>query len=336
MRLTLIYLLLSLCFLNGVTQVPDHAAAKKLMAGGYLHPANRMLRHLHRIEPANLQVAKDLAISYQYLKKHKQSWKILRKTIQDSTADDQCYQLATNALKALNEKDQVIKLLRNGLRIFPKSGPLYLEMGNIYASQRHDSALVFWENGIRVDPTYARNYYYAAKYRMAAQSWLTAFLLSEYFVNLETSGPLHIEIKQLLAESHRNWINCLLIDSCNINTQSSDLLHVEKLAKRLVEQNMNVASSDDLIAFHIRLVFGWFENNPNADNIMLFDYHRRLLRAGHFESYVQWLLGSMTNQPSFQRWYKLNETSYHAFKRYLAKQPFRPGQTLWLNNLNNP
>jgi tetratricopeptide (TPR) repeat protein len=336
MRLPLISLLLSLGFLKGVTQVPDHAAAKKLMADGYLHSANRMLRHLHRIEPANIQFAKDLAISYQYLKKPKQSWKVLRKTIHDSIADDQCYQLATTALKTLNEKEQVVDLLRNGLRIFPKSGPLYLEMGNIYASQRNDSALVFWENGIRVDPTYARNYYYAAKYRMAAQSWLTAFLLGEHFVNLETSGTLHIEIKELLAAAHRNWISCLTTDSCGINQQSPVLLHVEKLARDQREQNITLTSLDDLVAFHIRLVFDWFENNPDADKLMLFDYHRRLLREGHFESYVRWLLGSMTNQPAFQRWYKLNETSYHAFKRYLAKQPFRPGQTLWLNNLNKP
>ncbi len=306
------------------------------MTDGYMHSANRMLRHLHRAEPTSLQVAKDLAISYQYLKKHKKSWKVLRKLIEDSSADDQCYQLATNALKALNEKEEVIALLRNGIRFFPESGPLHLEMGNIYASQRSDSALFFWENGIRVDPTYARNYYYAAKYRMAAQSWLHAFLLGEYFVNLETSGARHIEIKELLATAHQNWINCMLIDSCDNNQQSSVLQRVQKLARQQREQNMAITSSEDLTAFHIRLLFDWFENNPDADKIIMFDHHRRMLRAGHFESYVQWLLGSMTNQPAFQRWYKLNETSYHAFKRYLSKQAFRPGQTLWLNNLDNP
>lgn len=336
MRLTLICLLLSLGFFKGIAQVPDHATAKKLMADGNMQSANRILRHLQRIEPTNLQVAKDLAISYQYIKKHKKSWKVLRKLIQDSAADDQCYQLATNALKALNEKEEVISLLRNGIRIFPNSGPLYLEMGNIYASQRSDSAIFFWENGIRIDPTYARNYYYAAKYRMAAQSWLTAFLLGEYFVNLETSGTLHIEIKELLATAHQNWINCMHIDSCGIIHQSPVLQRIEKLARQQREQDMAISTLDDLITFHIRLVFDWFENNPDADKMILFDHHRRMLRAGHFESYMQWLLGSMTNQPVFKRWYKLNETSYHVFKRYLSRQPFRPGQTLWLSNLNNP
>ncbi len=303
------------------------------MADGYMQSANRLLRHLHRNDPADLSVTKDLAISYQYLKQYRKSWDCLRRTIEDSTADDQCYQLACNDLKALNRKDEVTELLRNGIKRFPLSGPLYLEMGNVFASLRSDSALCYWETGIKLDPAYPRNYYYAAKYHMAEEHWLSAFLLGAYYVNKETSGSQHVEMKTLIALAHRNWMTSIL-EKEEIKKNQPELQRIERIARQQRDQLAMGNNVEDWTAFHIRLVFDWFNNNPEADKISLIAYHRELLRNGHFESYVQWLLGSVTNQSAFQRWYHLHESAYHAFKRYMQQHPFKPGSIRWLNGLN--
>jgi len=329
MRLFHILLLSIICIGQAFAQTPTHADAKKLMAEGSMNAAARLLKHLHKANPNELEITKDLSIVLHYLKSDQKSWNYMRSVIKDSTADDQCFQIAVNALKVLNRKEDVVAYLRLGLDRFPQSGPLFNEMGNYLASQRSDSALWYWESGIRLDPAYARNYYYAAKYLAVSEDWLKAFLLGTYFLNLENSGEKHIEIKALVADAHKNWIEDLL--KSDGTTQTLPVLHrLDKLARTQKSQLAQGNTTMDLIAFHVRLVFDWFNNNPDSISIKLLDHHRQLLREGHFESYMQWLLGASTNQVVFQRWYALNDRAYHAFKQYLQKHPFKAGNLSWI------
>ena len=112
----------------------------------------------------NLEMEKDLAMCY-YLKRDYVNALEGVKTLMDrDDADVQCFQIAGNVYKALEQPKDCEKVYRRGLKKFPKSGPLLSEYGELLWASKDFSAINQWEKGIEVDPSYSGNYYNAAHY----------------------------------------------------------------------------------------------------------------------------------------------------------------------------
>jgi tetratricopeptide (TPR) repeat protein len=90
-----------------------------------------------------------------------------------------------------------------GCVIFPRSGALYMEMGIVeFGRNRDAAALAYWETGIRLQPDFAPNYYFAAPVllRMGDYAWAANY--AEVMINLSQSGERVTEMSILLMQAH--------------------------------------------------------------------------------------------------------------------------------------
>jgi hypothetical protein len=56
-------------------------------------------------------------------------------------------------------------------------------------------------------------------------------------------------------------------------------------------------------------------------------YHQRLIQAGHFEAYNQWLFGANENSTAFSTWIKNNHQTYASFEKWMQNHPLQMLQT---------
>src|SRR5207344_2726491 len=100
------------------------------------------------------------------------------------------------------------KMYREGLVKFPNSGVLYSEYGDLLTTtQSTDAAITYWEKGIKADPNYSSNYYFAAKYYAQKGNVIWGLLYSEIFVNIESFTKRTEEIKSILFGGYQKLFN---------------------------------------------------------------------------------------------------------------------------------
>ncbi len=76
-----------------------------------------------------------------------------------------------------------------------------------------------------------------------------------------------------------------------------------------------------LIEIRRRFVEEWFSKGLNATHsCALFDYHRALIEAGHFEAYNYWLF-SAGDPAAFASWRLTGGEAFEAFERWFDLNP---------------
>ena len=81
---------------------------------------------------------------------------VIKPLLDRDDADDQCFQIAGNIYKQLEQPKECDKLYRKGIKKFPDSGALYNELGELLWAQKDFTAIKQWEKGIEVDPVFQR------------------------------------------------------------------------------------------------------------------------------------------------------------------------------------
>ena len=118
----------------------------------------------------NLDFQKDLIQCFYYKRDYDKAIEGIKAIIDREDADVMTFQLAGNVYKALEDPKECEKIYKQGLKKFPKSGPLYSEYGELLWSRKDFSAIELWEKGIEIDPAYGGNYYNAALYYLDRKS----------------------------------------------------------------------------------------------------------------------------------------------------------------------
>ena len=114
--------------------------------------------------PINRELQKDLVLAYYYKRDYAKALEGAKALIDRDDADVVSYQLAGNVYKALEEVKEAEKMYKRALKKFPNSGALYSEYGELLWATKDYSAIEQWEKGIKIDPSFAGNYYNAALY----------------------------------------------------------------------------------------------------------------------------------------------------------------------------
>lgn len=263
-------------------------------------------------EPENIELNKDLVLCYYFQNNFNQALSLLVKLINKNIADDQCYLIAGDIYKLLNEPKEAENTFRRGVLKFPDNGPMYNELGNLLWKQQKEDAITYWEKGIETDPNFSKNYFNAAGYYNFKKNWLWAALYAECFVNLESFSEKTPEVKEVLFNAYKNII---------INTESDSFINNRpgfenrflKTFANLQKNNYREIHTNDLIKIRAGFILKWFEESATEYPFKLFDYHRELLKNGLFESYNQWLFGIADNTATFKIWTEKNEADYHEF-----------------------
>lgn len=316
---------------NLAAQVPDskelHENAKSLMKQGDYANAILILNRCLQSDPQNLEMGKDLALNYYFQKDNTKALEVIKPLMERDDADDQCFQVAGNIYKALAMPDECEKVYKKGLKKFPKSGPLYNDLGELYQSQRNYESIKQWEKGIETDPSFSRNYYNAARFYYLTTDKVWGIIYGETFLYLEPFSSKAPEMKELLMESYKKLFSNadLELNNKEKNNFVKNYLQCMNRQSSLAVMSINV---ETLTMIRTRFILDWNNVSGIRYAFHLFDYHKQLLQDGMFDAYNQWLFGSVQNLAGFQNWITTHNTEYNDFSNFQKSRvtSIPPGQ----------
>lgn len=268
-----------------------------------------------------------------YNKEYTKTVKLLEKVIDHKHITVKFYKLLGNSYTDLKQNNKALEVFKSGIDKFPNSGKLYLEIGLIeYNMGYMDEALDYWEQGIKMDPTFTSNYYWTAKSYANTSEKIWVFLYGELFINLEATTERTKEISKLLFDTYKSSLlgvsgkslnfRMTNIISNNTSKQNNEAniyfeaayeFNLEKDAAKALDgdKEITIKSLSDLRAIFIE---NWYQNNwqkkyPN----IIFDWHKKLSDNGHLEAYNHWIL-SNGDLDEFKLY---NENNKENFKEFL-------------------
>lgn len=280
-----------------------------------------VLNRAIQLSPGNLEITKDLAMAYYQQGDNAKALETIKPLLDREDADDQCYQIAGNIYKQLDQTKECDKLFRKGIKRFPTSGALYNELGELMAAHQDATAAIKqWEKGIEIDPNFAKNYYNACKYYALTADNIWSILYGEIFVNMAPLGSRAPEIKILLLEDYKYFYT-----STNNYTIAPNSKDKNKFAAAFVE-TMNKQSqlantginAEVLTMIRTRFILDWFNTFADRFAFKLFDTQKQLLQEGLFDAYNQWLFGAVQNLSAYQNWtiaHATTNTEFTSFQR---------------------
>jgi Tfp pilus assembly protein PilF len=271
-----------------------------------------VLNRALEMEPNNLSVNKDLALVYYQKSDYPAAQKVLNKLMERPDADAAVFQMAAMLFKSNGEVKEADKIYKKGLKLFPQSGALLNEYGELLWAQKDFTAIRQWEKGIEVDPNYSRNYYNAARYYYFTVDKVWSLVYGEMFVNMESYTQRTAEIKGLLLESYKK----LFTEADMQRGQDGKNPFVQAFLGSNNKQStvaMNGITPESLTMIRTRFVLDWFEKSGSRFPFRLFEYQRQLLKEGVFDAYNQWLFGSTQNLSAYQNWTTTHSDEYAQF-----------------------
>jgi len=277
----------------------------------------------------NLDFQKDLIQCFYYKRDYDKAIEGIKAIINREDADVMTFQLAGNVYKALEDPKECEKIYKQGLKKFPKSGPLYSEYGELLWSRKDFSAIELWEKGIEIDPAYGGNYYNAALYYFYTREKVWGLVYGEIFVNMESLSQRGAAMKELLFKSYKEklFAEADLMKNEEDNKSPFVKAFLETMNKQtaLVSKGVTTAT---LTMVRARFILDWYENYAAKFPHRLFDYLQQLLREGMFEAYNQWLFGTVENLAAYDSWTKTHAEEYKNFTTFQKSRIFRmpPGQ----------
>lgn len=266
----------------------------------------------------------------------------LTPALDDTTATDNYYQLAATLHAARGDTSAAARIIMRGLELFPNSGRLYLERGNLEVlAGRFQSAVAMYERGMRVEPAFPSNYYRAALVLANSSEPIWGIVYGEIFMNIERATARTSEMGMLLLATYRRAISAggdsLFAVRFSDNT---DALHLSGSGKpelmmdamvrpelayemtamqalvvsdRCRSEGVSLGCLDQLRTEFVRRWFaqGLNEKYPSR----LFDWHKVLLDVGFFDEYNYWLLGAGDSE-AFYAWVDAKPDDFEHFQSW--------------------
>jgi tetratricopeptide (TPR) repeat protein len=287
--------------------------------------ASILLIKAMELAPADLDIAKDLALNYYFQKENNKALDVVKPLLDRPDVDDQSFQIAGNIYKALEMTKEADAMYKKGIKKFFKSGALYNEYGELLASMESASAIGQWEKGIEMDPAYAGNYYNAAKYYYFTTDRVWSIIYSEIFINIEPLSARTVEVKSLLLDSYKKLFSGDLAGMQGKNNFEQAYISSMSKAMEVAEKGIN---TETLTMIRTRFLLDWFEKYASKFPSRLFDYQRQLTREGLFPAYNQWIFGATENLQAYQAWTAEHATEYNDFISFQKSRLFKvpPGQ----------
>lgn len=322
MKKFLLILFASWSVLTGTCQTVDEMQdnGRAFLQQGDYSNAVLIFNKALQMQPENTGISKDLALALYLNKENTRALEIINPLLNKEGADDQCYQIAGNIYKQLNDPKECEKIYRKGIKRFPNSGPLYNDYGELLLAQQDYTAIRQWEKGIEMDPGFSKNYYNACKYYYMTTDRVWSLIYGEIFVNIEPMGGRTPEVKNILLEGYKKYF-------AESGKKATDPSKFEQAFDETLRRQDGVASSginaETLTMIRTRFLLEWDDHYNNQYPYKLFELHRQFLQEGLFDAYNQWLFGSVQNLAAFQNWTNVNGTAYNEFVKYQRGRLFK-------------
>ena len=329
---------------SAFAQSPKERALSKAQEGirlvdeGKIADSIKALQEAVALEPDNYAYAYELAYTHYQGKLYPEAIKHLDALRSRKEVTDKAYQLLGNAYDLTGDAKKAVTTYEEGLRKFPVSGCLYLELGNIQLGlKEYDKALTYYEKGIETTPKYPSNYYRAAKLYLASNNELWGLIYGELFMNLERNSARTAEMSKLLYDTYKSEITFSAADSSVSGSFASNVIDVSKLGKGKTlklpfsipfESAMAVAAAPEhainlrsLDKIRTRFVNTYYAMDlPAKYPNILFEYERAIAKAGHAEAYNHWIL-MKGDENGFDQWMLVNKYQWGEFVTWFKANP---------------
>lgn len=306
--------------------------AIKLMDNGEYDASIELLQKACRLDSLNPTYPFEIGYALILKKDFGDAAQLYEKVVCMNGSTDQAYQMLGNAYSMNNEREKAIDAYKRGLAIYPNSGRLYLEMGNVH---QHDTklALELYEKGAKVDPAYPSNYYWLAKMYCASEQEIWGMLYGEVFINIERGSARTEEISKLLFDTYKSEIRfesdeSIVVSFCKdhvmqLQTKEGVMPFTAIYEMEIISNIASIQAINLHSLHHIRTEFinSYFGKNyekvyPNA----LFTWHKELMSKGFFESYNYWLLSGGAPD-ELNDWLQTNDSAFDAFIEWFKNNP---------------
>jgi len=298
--------------------------AKTFMQRGDFENAIIILNRALQTDKNNLDMRKDLAMSYYYKRDYVRALEQAKILLDRDDADVVCYQIGGNVYKALEEVKECERVYKAGLKKFPNSGPLYSEYGELLWEKKDFTSIDQWERGIKVDPGYSGNYYNAARFYFFTKDKVWSLVYGEIFVNMESLSDRGAAMKQLLLQGYKEklFADANITAGQEKNQSEFSKAFLDCMSKQSSLLNRGV-TTESLTMIRSRFILDWFDKYAGRFPYKLFDYQRQLLQEGIFNAYNQWLFGTVENLAAYDTWTKTHDEEYKNFIAFQRTRVFK-------------
>jgi len=308
--------------------------AVKLEDEGKFDDALKLLTEARQLDPSNIGYPYEMTYCYYNQKQYQKVIDILEKLKDSPDSFDRLYELLGNSYDVLEQGDKAVATYEEGLKKFPKSGVLYLEMGVIPLYKKdYNKAINYFEKGIEVQPDFPSNYFWAAKLYCNSANSMWGMLYGEIFMNLERNSERTQEISKLLFDTYKSQIKfdgpgkitvsfCkdATISTSNLNKLPYSLVYEPTMAIAVArETGIDINSLDRIRQRFLKLYTEKFTKDyPNV----LFTYQNQINQSGNMEAYSHWLL-MKGDEDAFNTWMAANQTKWDTFTKWFLANPLK-------------
>ena len=309
--------------------------AIELMDNGKIKESIKLLDEAAKLDPDRIDYPYEKAYAFHLKDDHKGAIKILEKISDHKNVNERVFQLLGNSYDILGDSKKAFDAYDRGLKIFPNSGMIYLEKGNVHwGKNEFNDALEYYEYGIKVDPTFPSNYYRATLIFTGTTEEVWGMIYGEIFMNLERNSARTVEISKLLFDTYKSEIKFtskteMTVSFCQnmtINVNSLEEDAVFKMPFCMIYEPtllMGILAVEEININTLHTIRNGFVDNyytmghnkthPNV----LFEYQKKVQEAGHFESYNHWIL-MKGDEDGFDEWIKENGDAWENFTKWFS------------------
>ncbi len=324
-------------YAQGMQAAIDAKTAKQLLDNGDFSKAEKNYRRALKSSPTNYDYKYGLSMALYRQKKYSHTIKFCEEIVKDKTATVDSYRLLANSYDLHNNYEKAISTLEAAVVKYPQSGALYHDWGLIdMLREKHKQALNVWEKGIATDPSYAGNYYWAAKTYANSDVKVWAFIYGEIFMNIERGTSRSDEISKLLFDLYVALIEDeTMVDRGEIALERADNSFVEankRLFGLLRRNNMMNFERGKTIHGQNRIksiammrqnfLEMWLQGFTLAYPNILSKYQREMMDLSFYEAYNFWLF-SKASTKDFLDWQQQYQGKYDAFIDWFLGHPMK-------------
>ncbi|TGE26586.1 tetratricopeptide repeat protein [Hymenobacter metallicola] len=327
-----------------VAQTPQEQAytkgmeAIKLMDNGNLAQSIVLLEEARRLDPKDFNYPYELGYALYMQKEYGQAIKMLAPLLTHKDASDKVFQLLGNSYDMDGDAKKAVATYESGLKQFPASGSLYLELGNMKLGQKqYTQALEYYEKGIEVAPAFPSNYFRAAKIYLSSTSEMWGLLYGEVFMNLERNSPRTAEMSKLLYDTYKSEITFPNDSATAISLAPSLVVSVADVKHKKFKmpysasyetcmgvavgghRTINLTTLDAIRSSFVVNYYSMKLDEKYPSNILV-DYQQQIAQAGYAEAYNHWLL-MMGDEDGFTKWLSINKIRFDDFAAWFNKHP---------------
>lgn len=312
----------------------------RLMDEGKYKESRELLNRALALEPDDEGILYELGFSYYLEQDFKRSLEICVPLLDRRRPGLMTFEIVGNSYDYLGNTEKAIDAYTRGLKFYPASGRLHLELGILY-SRKGDAVkgLEYFEKGIEVEPEFPSNYYHAARFYCATTEAVWGMIYGEIFLNLERSTARTKEISALLYNTYKERILVEGDTSMHVSFSKNSIVDVSSPSSKQAERRLpygvfvyeltlmktitdiKPVTMDRLSEIRMRFIDNYYASGfDSLYTNPLFDYQYKLKRRGFMEAYDHWVLMS-GNDKEFEAWASSHETAWNEFMAWFKEHP---------------